>query len=108
MYGQEYPISDTAAASFADLKPNDYITLLFNTAGDVAAAFPKCAVSADMQGIVTKIDGNNVTVALMNGLKTLRDIAVEAEDLSNLLGRLVTVGQSFERQGLSDEATVVR
>lgn len=43
-----------------------------------------------MQGIVTKIDGSNVTVALMNGL-TLQDIAVEAEDLSSLLGRLVTV-----------------
>ena len=108
--GQGYAISDNAASSFADLKLNDYITLLFNTAGDVVAAFPKSTVSADMQGIVTKIDGNNVTVALMNGL-TLRDIAVEAEDLSSLLGRLVTVGQSsngkayLTKRELSGKAT---
>ena len=108
--GQGYAISDNAASSFADLKLNDYITLLFNTAGDVVAAFPKSTVSADMQGIVTKIDGNNVTVALMNGL-TLRDIAVEAEDLSSLLGRLVTVGQSsngkayLTKQQLSDKVS---
>ena len=108
--GQGYAISDNAASSFADLKLNDYITLLFNTAGDVVAAFPKSTVSADMQGIVTKIDGNNVTVALMNGL-TLQDIAVEAEDLSSLLGRLVTVGQSsngkayLTKRELSGKAT---
>ena len=108
--GQGYAISDNAASSFADLKLNDYITLLFNTAGDVVAAFPKSTVSVDMQGIVTKIDGNNVTVALMNGL-TLRDIAVEAEDLSSLLGRLVTVGQSsngkayLTKQQLSDKVS---
>ena len=44
-----YAISDSAAATFANIKLNDYITLLFNTAGDVAAAFPKSTVSADMR-----------------------------------------------------------
>lgn len=93
MFGQTYAISDRAAATFANIKLNDYITLLFNTAGDVAAAFPKSTVSADMQGVVTGLDGNQATVSLMNGL-TLRDITVSADDLSGLMGRLVTVGQS--------------
>lgn len=93
MYGQTYAISDSAAATFQDIKLNDMITLLFNAAGDVAAAFPRSAVSADMQGIVTGIDGNKATISLMNGL-TLREIAVSEEDLSSFMGRLVTVGQS--------------
>ena len=38
------------------MKLNDYITLLFDADGNVAAAYPKKDVSAEMQGIVTKID----------------------------------------------------
>lgn len=62
--GQSYSISDRAAASFEDIKLKDYITLLFSEAGDVIAAYPKNMVSADMQGIVTAVDGKKVTVVL--------------------------------------------
>lgn len=90
--GQSYSISDRAAASFEDIKLKDYITLLFSEAGDVIAAYPKNMVSADMQGIVTAVDGKKVTVVLTNGL-TLH-IQAEAESLDELMGRLVSVGQS--------------
>ena len=57
------------------MKLNDYITLLFDADGNVAAAYPKKDVSAEMQGIVTKIDAEKATVTLTNGL-TLRDIPI--------------------------------
>ena len=85
------------------MKLNDYITLLFDADGNVAAAYPKKDVSAEMQGIVTKIGEGKATVTLTNGL-TLRDIpdyAVNRSDfwsriLRCVLGRLVTVSQSGE------------
>lgn len=93
MYGTDYIISDTAAASFANLKLDDYITLLFNIDKEVVAAYPKSVVSADMQGIVTAVKESTATVSLINGL-TLRDLTVTPEkDLSTLQGRLVTVSQ---------------
>lgn len=93
LYGKNYSISDSAAASFKDIELKDNITLLFNTDGQVVAAYPKNTVSADMQGIVTDLkDGTTATVALFNGL-TLQDITVEADELSALLGRVVSVGQ---------------
>ena len=48
--------------AFKDMKLNDYITLLFDADGNVAAAYPKKDVSAEMQGIVTKIGGEKATV----------------------------------------------
>ena len=96
MYGKNYSISDGAAATFANIKLKDYITLLFDTEGNVVAAYPKRDVSADMQGIVTNVkDGVTATVALFNGL-ILRDIAVDADELSSMLGRAVVVAQSSD------------
>lgn len=91
--GQTYAVSDRAASTFTNLSLKDYITLLFNTAGEVVAAYPKSAVSADMQGVVTSVQGDQVTVTLVNGL-TLRSMQVSAGDLSGLQGCVVTVGQS--------------
>ena len=53
------PILFKAAArqSFAGLELKDYITLLFNAAGEVVAAYPKSSVNADMKGIVTDVQG---------------------------------------------------
>lgn len=93
MYGQEYRIPDSAASSFKDLKPKDYITLLFDDAGNVAAAFPKTTVSADMQGIVTSLKGSEATVALTNGLTvSLKDM--DTSNAGDLMGRMVSVGQN--------------
>ena len=77
------------------MKLNDYITLLFDADGNVAAAYPKKDVSAEMQGIVTKIDGKKATVTLTNGL-TLRDIPIAKDVKTDVMGRLVTVSQSGE------------
>ena len=101
--GKDFEVSSEAAATFKDMKLNDYITLLFDADGNVAAAYPKKDVSAEMQGIVTKIGGGKATVTLTNGL-TLRDIEItplinpiSGQDItSSLLGRLVTVSQSGE------------
>lgn len=96
MYGKNYSISDRAAATFANIKLKDYITLLFDTEGNVVAAYPKRDVSADMQGVVTNVkDSATATVALFNGL-TLQDIAVNADEISGMLGRVVVVGQSSD------------
>ena len=78
-----------------DMKLNDYITLLFDADGNVAAAYPKKDVSAEMQGIVTKIGGEKATVTLTNGL-TLRDIPIAKDVKTDVMGRLVTVSQSGE------------
>ena len=105
--GKDFEVSSEAAATFKDMKLNDYITLLFDADGNVAAAYPKKDVSAEMQGIVTKIGEGKATVTLTNGL-TLRDIKItplinpvfDQDITSSLLGRLVTVSQSGERAEL--------
>ena len=90
---QKFSVSSEAAATFKDMKLNDYITLLFDADGNVAAAYPKKDVSAEMQGIVTKIDAEKATVTLTNGL-TLRDIKIAENVKTDVMGRLVTVSQS--------------
>ncbi|SCJ06254.1 S-layer protein [uncultured Butyricicoccus sp.] len=92
---QKFSISSEAAATFKDMKLNDYITLLFDADGNVAAAYPKKDVSAEMQGIVTKIGEGKATVTLTNGL-TLRDIPIAKDVKTDVMGRLVTVSQSGE------------
>lgn len=92
---QKFSVSSEAAATFKDMKLNDYITLLFDADGNVAAAYPKKDVSAEMQGIVTKIDAEKATVTLTNGL-TLRDIPIAKDVKTDVMGRLVTVSQSGE------------
>ena len=97
MYGNSYSISDNAAAFFKDIKLKDYITLLFDANGNVAAAFPRSTVSADMQGIVTHIDGEKATVTLTNGL-TLRDMKIDKpEKPTALMGRLVSVSTNGDK-----------
>ena len=91
--GQSYSVSKRAASSFAGLELKDYITLLFNAAGEVVAAYHKSSVNADMKGVVTDVQEDQVTVSLVNGL-TMHNMQVSASDLSGLLGRVVTVGQS--------------
>ena len=93
--GKNFEVSSEAAATFKDMKLNDYITLLFDADGNVAAAYPKKDVSAEMQGIVTKIDAEKATVTLTNGL-TLRDIPIAKDVKTDVMGRLVTVSQSGE------------
>lgn len=97
MYGNSYSISDNAAAYFKDIKLKDYITLLFDANGNVAAAFPRSTVSADMQGIVTHIDSEKATVTLTNGL-TLRDMEIDKlEKPTALMGRLVSVSTNGDK-----------
>ena len=93
--GKDFEVSSEAAATFKDMKLNDYITLLFDADGNVAAAYPKKDVSAEMQGIVTKIGEGKATVTLTNGL-TLRDIKIAENVKTDVMGRLVTVSQSGE------------
>ena len=107
MLDQKFSIPESAAGTFKDIKLKDQITLLFDVDNNIVAAYPKKEVSAEMQGIVTKIDGAKGTVALMNGL-VLRDIPItplinpiSGQDItSSLLGRLVTVSQSGDKADL--------
>lgn len=101
MLDQKFSIPESAAGTFKDIKLKDQITLLFDVDNNIVAAYPKKEVSADMQGIVTKIDGEKGTVALMNGL-VLRDISLEKDTKTDLVGRLVTVSQS------GDAAVLIR
>lgn len=104
MYGQTYSISDRAAATFANLKLNDYITLLFDDAGNVVAAYPKSEVSADMQGVITAVDGKKAAIALTNGL-TLT-VETDVEKLYDLMGRLVSIGQSSNGKAYLSKKTL--
>ena len=103
MYGDKnvFKISDSAAAFFKDMKLKDYITLLFDADGNVAAAYPRSTVSADMQGIVTAIDESKATVTLTNGI-TLREMEIDKLDKPTaLMGRLVSVSTSGDKAVLT-------
>lgn len=111
LLGNDFTISDSAAATFKNIKLKDFITLLFDAEGNVVAAYPKSEINADMQGIVTDIKENtSATIALFNGL-TLRNISVKADELTSMLGRVVTVGQSTDgtmyltKRALSDKVS---
>ena len=97
VYGNSFRISDSAAAFFKDMKLKDYITLLFDADGNVAAAYPRSTVSADMQGIVTAIDESKATVTLTNGI-TLRNMEIDKlEKPTALMGRLVSVSTNGDK-----------
>ena len=97
VYGNSFRISDSAAAFFKDMKLKDYITLLFDADGNVAAAYPRSTVSADMQGIVTAIDESQATVTLTNGI-TLRNMDIDKLDKPTaLMGRLVSVSTNGDK-----------
>ena len=97
VYGNSFRISDSAAAFFKDMKLKDYITLLFDADGNVAAAYPRSTVSADMQGIVTAIDESRATVTLTNGI-TLRNMDIDKLDKPTaLMGRLVSVSTNGDK-----------
>ena len=97
VYGNSFRISDSAAAFFKDMKLKDYITLLFDADGNVAAAYPRSTVSADMQGIVTAIDESKATVTLTNGV-TLRNMDIDQLDKPTaLMGRLVSVSTNGDK-----------
>ena len=97
VYGNSFRISDSAAAFFKDMKLKDYITLLFDADGNVAAAYPRSTVSADMQGIVTAIDESKATVTLTNGI-TLRNMDIDKLDKPTaLMGRLVSVSTNGDK-----------
>lgn len=101
VYGNSFRISDSAAAFFKDMKLKDYITLLFDADGNVAAAYPRSTVSADMQGIVTAIDDKNATVTLTNGI-TLRNMDIDRLDKPTaLMGRLVSVSTNGDKAVLT-------
>lgn len=101
VYGNSFRISDSAAAFFKDMKLKDYITLLFDADGNVAAAYPRSTVSADMQGIVTAIDDKNATVTLTNGI-TLRNMDIDKlEKPTALMGRLVSVSTNGDKAVLT-------
>lgn len=101
VYGNSFRISDSAAAFFKDMKLKDYITLLFDADGNVAAAYPRSTVSADMQGIVTAIDESKATVALTNGV-TLRNMDIDKLDKPTaLMGRLVSVSTNGDKAVLT-------
>lgn len=101
VYGNSFRISDSAAAFFKDMKLKDYITLLFDADGNVAAAYPRSTVSADMQGIVTAIDESKATVSLTNGI-TLRNMDIDKLDKPTaLMGRLVSVSTNGDKAVLT-------
>lgn len=101
VYGNSFRISDSAAAFFKDMKLKDYITLLFDADGNVAAAYPRSTVSADMQGIVTAIDESKATVTLTNGI-TLRNMDIDKLDKPTaLMGRLVSVSTNGDKAVLT-------
>lgn len=101
VYGNSFRISDSAATFFKDMKLKDYITLLFDADGNVAAAYPRSTVSADMQGIVTAIDESKATVTLTNGV-TLRNMDIDKLDKPTaLMGRLVSVSTNGDKAVLT-------
>lgn len=99
---QKFSVSSEAAATFKDMKLNDYITLLFDADGNVAAAYPKKDVSAEMQGIVTKIGGEKATVTLTNGL-TLRDISIAKDVKTDVTGESWIYGIGYGKRDKTDE-----
>lgn len=101
LYGQSYTIPSNAAALFRDIRLKDYITLLFDTSGNVAAVYPRNMVSADMQGIVTGIKDTQATIATTNGLTIKVEIDTSDQNgtsgstkSNDLVGHMVSIAQS--------------
>lgn len=97
LFEDSYTISDSAAKYFQDFKLGDYITLLFDVNGRVAAAYPKTTVSADMLGVITDLgEGGTATIAMTNGRTVKASLANDSTG-TQLLGKLVTLGQTSTR-----------
>ena len=99
--GHDFHVTESASASFRDMKYNDKITLLLDSNGNVQAALPASQVSADMVGVFARADGKTATVELMNNIKITGTVDQDTAD--TLIGRFVRVtpGKSG-RMTLSD------
>lgn len=111
LLGNEFSISENAAAYFSDFKAGDRITLLLDSHGMVAAAVPYTTVRADMTGILDQSDERGVFVTLFNGV-TLTKMNDKKLDKS-LIGRVVSISQDsngvpeFTGRSLSGKAAGV-
>lgn len=89
--GREYAISERAAGYFSKFESGDRITLLLDTRGAVAAAFPAGDVRADMTGVFTSLENGEAQITLFNGA-TVRGALKDEKDKQHF-GRAVSVSQ---------------
>lgn len=92
--GQEYAVSERASGYFADFEAGDRITLLLDSRGAVAAAYPVSTVRAEMVGVFAELDGDEAKILLWNG-ETVRG-KLDSQDDKKLFGKVVTVSQSSD------------
>lgn len=92
--GQEYIVSERASGYFADFEAGDRITLLLDSRGAVAAAYPVSTVRAEMVGVFAELDGEEAKILLWNG-ETVRG-KLDSQDDKKLFGKVVTVSQSSD------------
>lgn len=92
LMGTTYPITDSVATYFTNMKYNDRITLLFDNYGNVAAAYPVSTISSDNIGIFSASGTSGATIQLLTGGKATGTLN-NAKDTS-LLGQLVRINDT--------------
>lgn len=92
LLGRDYPISEQAASYFAGMQSGDRITLLLDSRGAVAAAYPAGEVRAEMTGVFSVQADGGAQITLFNGATVTGPLAREED--KKLFGRAVTVSQN--------------
>lgn len=91
--GKEYKIPENVKGFFRDMKYNDQITLLFDSYGNIAAAYPSSVVKADMLGVIAGLDDKKATVTLVNGITISTTLENSEENVATLVNQMVKVTQ---------------
>lgn len=89
--GKEFNISQNAASYFSSLAQSSKITLLLDSYGSVAAAYPSSTVSTSMIGMFQSVNDGKAQIRLLNGITVKVDIS---DNSKQYVGRMVSITQN--------------
>jgi len=67
VFGREFSVPDYASSYFSNIKIGSSVTLLFDAAGKVAAAYPSDEIPFTQYGILEKLKGSDIRVSMLSG-----------------------------------------
>ena len=94
--GKEFNISQNAASYFSSLAQSSKITLLLDSYGSVAAAYPSSTVSTSMTGMFQSVNDGKAQIRLLNGITVKVDIS---DNSKQYVGRMVSITQNENVRG---------
>lgn len=91
MLGKEFNISQNAASYFGSLAQSSKITLLLDSYGSVAAAYPSSTISTSMIGMFQSVKDGKGEIRLLNGITVKVDIN---DNNKQYVGQIVSINQN--------------